>query len=235
MLPKLRVGARDHVSGHPEGATHNTLRTATMAVSSALVGATLALGMVYAGSRAGFGFGDASGMVSPHTDCKQSQGASALVFAHTKAAETLGELSSEEVRAVASWFAERTGAAGARNASPTCVWLAGPSAIELLRPPKATTVAYLDGTGPRPPRFARVTAVGPTGVQEYSVGPLESGRPAPNAHVRPLRKPDEVPYVKRPTEPGADLQLAQSLVNQTLRTMGASLLVSAFGPSLSTI
>jgi len=67
------------------------------------------------------------------------------------------------------------------------------------------------------------------GVEEYRVGPLEHGRPAEGATLERLTKPGDVPFSKRPTEPGADLLLAEPLVNRTLRTLGP-LLLHAFGP-----
>lgn len=149
-----------------------------------------------------------------------------LTFEATRAAETLGELSDEEIRAVAAWVTTKTGAWPYLNESASCKWLAGPSAIELFRPPKSATVAYLDGHGPKPTRYARVTLGGPSGVDEYRVGPLESGKVSAAARMERVTKPGDVSYVKRPTENNED---ASALLKQTIEEIGAELLVKAFG------
>lgn len=158
----------------------------------------------------------------------------ALHFEATRAEETLGELSAGEVTAVARWFAAETGAVGTQNTSKSCKWISGPSGVELLRPPKAATLAYLDGKGPRPPRFARVTMVDEVSVQEYRVGPLEDGRPVAGARAEPLFKKGHVPRTKRPTEPHADADLAGPIINAALRD-AAKPLVESFGPMFQSL
>jgi len=156
-------------------------------------------------------------------------GQSSVVFQASRAEEVLGELTNVEVKAVAEWFVAETGAAPGRNASPACLWLSGPSAVELLRPPKSDTVAYLDGQGPRPSRYARVTSVGPDGVQEYRVGPLENAQVSPEATMSMLTAAGDIPYTKRPTEPHADNELADAVLTRTNLAV-APLLMDAFGP-----
>ncbi|CAD7705112.1 unnamed protein product [Ostreobium quekettii] len=93
--------------------------------------------------------------------------------------------------------------------------------VEVLPPPKQEALAYLDGAGPRPDRFARVAVIRgsatPRDVMEYKVGPLpiaangDSGEgkfervqqnlsPRPDVLVEKLRKDGQIPYSKRPTE-----------------------------------
>lgn len=149
-----------------------------------------------------------------------------LTFEASRAEETLGELTVGEVREVSAWAIEHMGAKPSLNAScPTCRWLAGPSAVELFRPPKSATVAYLDGHGPRPQRFARVTLGGPTGVDEYRVGPIKAGKVASEAVAERLTKPGDIPYVKRPTENDED---SSALMSKTIKEI-ESLVVKAFG------
>lgn len=56
--------------------------------------------------------------------------------------EVLGELTVQEVQAVSTWFMQKTGAAPCRLNASVQTWLAGPSAVELLRPPKKETLSY---------------------------------------------------------------------------------------------
>ena len=142
-----------------------------------------------------------------------------LTFGPTRAEEVLGELTRDEVKAVAEWFVATTGAAAIRNASPDAVWLSGPSAVELLRPAKAEALAYLDGSGPKPARYARVTTVAPAGVQEYKVGPIVDSRPSADATAVPLFTLGDIPHTKRPTENHADSELIEPLVDETIRTL----------------
>eukprot|EP00913_Durusdinium_trenchii_P033497 g31361.t1 len=96
----------------------------------------------------------------------------AVRFFPSRASEVLGELSASEVEAVAGWFMQRTGTQPCRADPSIDQWLTGPSSVELLRPPKAETVAYLDGKGPKPARYARVTVATNSSVVEYKVGPI---------------------------------------------------------------
>mmetsp|Transcript_61826 Transcript_61826/g.109793 ORF Transcript_61826/g.109793 Transcript_61826/m.109793 type:complete len:750 (-) Transcript_61826:290-2539(-) len=152
-----------------------------------------------------------------------------LTFAASKAEAVLGELTAKEIRSTADWFLNRTQGSGVRNGSADCIWLAGPSGVELLRPPKAAVLSYLAGTGHKPPRFARLTAVGPSGVQEFKAGPLIDGSIDANAVLEPLLKKGDVPYSKRPTEPNSDQRLLEPLTNVTLKALGP-LLLRTFGP-----
>lgn len=153
---------------------------------------------------------------------------SGLKFGPSRAEEVLGELNAAEVKTVATWFSTEFGATGMRNASKDCLWIAGPSAVELLIPPKTDSVAYLDGKGPKPPRFARVTAVGPAGVDEYRVGPIEGGKMAARATAKQLTNKGDIPYVKRPTENSADSLIGEGIVNRTFKIM-EPVLVASFG------
>eukprot|EP00931_Biecheleriopsis_adriatica_P088283 TRINITY_DN62642_c0_g1_i1.p1 TRINITY_DN62642_c0_g1~~TRINITY_DN62642_c0_g1_i1.p1 ORF type:complete len:762 (-),score=88.25 TRINITY_DN62642_c0_g1_i1:169-2454(-) len=151
-----------------------------------------------------------------------------LKFHATKAEEVLGELSAQEIQAAASWFLSRRGGSPSRNASEQCLWLAGPSAVELAYPPKSEALAYIEGVGPRPPRQARLVSVGPGGVAEYILGPLVDGRVSEDAVLKEV-KSVRVPYTKRPTEPSADLDLMAGLINSTCVVL-KHLLLEAFGP-----
>lgn len=73
--------------------------------------------------------------------------------------------------------------------------------LDLVPPPKAAALAYLDGSSPAPGRYARAIVVrGSQGdVMEYQVGPLAGG--GANATVVPLRQPGEIPFAKRPGDP----------------------------------
>ncbi|CAE8592128.1 unnamed protein product [Polarella glacialis] len=149
-----------------------------------------------------------------------------LSFGPSKAEEVLGELTPQEVRSAAAWFIAQTGASGVRNSSKDCVWLTGPSAVELYIPSKTEALSYMEGRGPKPSRQARITAVGPQGVQEYRLGPLEDGRVVKDAKLEKVAK---VPLTKRPTEVGADPDLLMPLVNKTFLSL-QTLLLEAFGP-----
>ncbi|CAK9013888.1 Hypothetical protein SCF082_LOCUS12118 [Durusdinium trenchii] len=107
---------------------------------------------------------------------KSSYGeAVAVRFFPSRASEVLGELSASEVEAVAGWFMQRTGTQPCRADPSIDQWLTGPSSVELLRPPKAETVAYLDGKGPKPARYARVTVATNSSVVEYKAQPRPAG------------------------------------------------------------
>lgn len=151
-----------------------------------------------------------------------------LSFQATPAEEVLKDLTSEEIRNLGEWFMNKMGASPIRTESKDCVWLSGPSGLELIRPKKAEVLAYLAGTGPKPARFARLTAVSSGSVQEYKAGPLLDGAPAKDAVLEPLLQVGDVPYTKRPTEPNADLRLIEPLLNETYRSL-APLLIAAFG------
>ena len=139
-------------------------------------------------------------------------------FYSSRASETLGELSLAEVRAVSSWFMAKTGAAGARSEPSVEKWLAGPSAVELLRPPKKATLAYLDGKGPKPARFARVTMATKTAVLEYKVGPLGPAASLDGATIEELVPAGSIPYSKRPGF--EETNFVESLYNKTIEEMG---------------
>jgi len=151
-----------------------------------------------------------------------------ITFGPSKAEEVLGELTTAEFNSAAQWFIAHLKADPVRQASKDSLWLAGPSGLELLFPTKAEVLAYIDGTGPKPPRFARLTAVGPTGIQEYSLGPIVNGAVAENATLQPLDS-GKVPYTKRPTEAEADGRILTGLYNKTMRTLGP-LLLESLGP-----
>uniref|UniRef100_A0A1D1ZP82 Amine oxidase n=1 Tax=Auxenochlorella protothecoides TaxID=3075 RepID=A0A1D1ZP82_AUXPR len=73
--------------------------------------------------------------------------------------------------------------------------------IEPMPPPKAAAVAYLDGHGPEPERFAHVITyrgtASPRDIMEYRVGPL----PVSNTTTTiALRAPGEIPFVKHPVD-----------------------------------
>ena len=153
-------------------------------------------------------------------------------FYSSRASEALGELTVAEVLAVSSWFMAKTGTSGCRSDPSVEKWLAGPSAVELLRPPKAATLAFLDGWGPKPPRFARVTVNTKSAVVEYKVGPLGPSGPLHNASISELVPAGSIAYSKRPGF--EETNFISSIYNQTVEELG-SLLVEAFGkiwPSL---
>lgn len=45
-------------------------------------------------------------------------------------------------KAISSWFMAQTGSAACRHSPNVTSWLAGPSAVELLRPPKVQIMMY---------------------------------------------------------------------------------------------
>lgn len=151
---------------------------------------------------------------------------SPIRFFSSRASEALGELSQAEVKAVSSWFMNKTGAAGCRSDPSIEQWLAGPSAVELLRPKKKEALAYLDGQGPKPARFARVTLATKSTVVEYKVGPLGPEGPLPNATMEVLVPAGSVPYSKRPGF--EETNLLTGIYNKTVEEVG-SLLIEAFG------
>lgn len=151
-----------------------------------------------------------------------------ITFGPSKAEEVLGELTISEFKSAAQWFRTHLNGDAVREANKNSLWLAGPSGLELLFPKKAEVLSYLDGTGPKPPRFARLTTVGPSGIVEYSLGPIVDGAVAKNATLQRLDSGD-VPYTKRPTEAEADGRLLTGLYNKTMQTLGP-LLLEAFGP-----
>ncbi|GMH42873.1 hypothetical protein BSKO_10792 [Bryopsis sp. KO-2023] len=89
--------------------------------------------------------------------------------------------------------------------------------VELFEPSKKEALAYLDGDGPRPQRFAKAIVIRasaePKDVMEYKVGPLpipedkrsrkeikKKGKgPRPGVTVEELLEDGEMPFVKRPT------------------------------------
>lgn len=200
-----------------------------LAAGSALAGAVAAAAATYLGMRAVMGADPITSLLSESGSLPRPWTPGKLRFTESRAEDVLGELKPEEVRSVAEWFITKVGASGVRTSAADCVWLAGSSAVELLHPPKAAAVAFLDGTGPLPARFARVTTVGPDGVQEWRVGPIAGGKPAADATHHLLTSPGDVPYAKRPTEPNADIRVAEPLLNRTILAVGAPLLVRAFG------
>ncbi|GMH38438.1 hypothetical protein BSKO_06322 [Bryopsis sp. KO-2023] len=90
--------------------------------------------------------------------------------------------------------------------------------VEVLKPPKAAALKYLDEEGPKPKRFAKAIvfrpANDPRDIMEYKVGPLplqKSGKrtvgktdanlsPFHGVVVEQLVKDGEIPWAKRPTE-----------------------------------
>mmetsp|Transcript_19298 Transcript_19298/g.35368 ORF Transcript_19298/g.35368 Transcript_19298/m.35368 type:complete len:787 (-) Transcript_19298:190-2550(-) len=153
-----------------------------------------------------------------------------IQFSYSRASEVLGELSVAELQAVSSWFMQKTGTASSQCAADAQIkkkWLSGPSAVELLRPPKSETVAYLDNRGPRPARFARVVVASMKDVIEYQVGPLGSGGvPTAEATIMQLVPSDSIPFAQRPD---TDCNFPDLLWSKVVREVGAHLLVSAFG------
>jgi len=233
MLPAPEKIASGAVAGGLGARSLRRLATAAqspllVALLSAFGGAFVALAVVPYLSGALWTAPAAAPGAAPVGSCAAVK-AHTLSFSQTAAEDALGELSADEVQSVARWFAAEHGAAGTRNSSADCVWLAGPSAVELLIPLKNETVAYIEGRGPRPQRFARVTAVGRGNVEEYKVGPLVDGRVAPGATAEVIRAAGAVPFARRPTETNADNRLSEALLNSTLRGM-APLLTEAFGP-----
>jgi len=150
---------------------------------------------------------------------------STVRFGRSKASEVLGELSVKEVQAISSWFMAQTGSAACRHSPNVTSWLAGPSAVELLRPPKAETLAYLDGKGPKPPRFARVVMVTQSSVMEYKVGPADD---LSKASITELVPKGAIPYSKRPGF--EETSFLTPIYNAAVKEIGVSLLVRAFGP-----
>jgi len=202
------------------------LQLPAVALSSALFGALVAVIAIYAAGDPGR---DKTSELELSAPTRAPRGLG-LKFESSRAEEVMGDLSAIETKAVADWFIAKTGASGVRNGSASCVWLAGPSAVELLRPAKAEALAYLEERGSRPLRFARVSATGPRGVLEYQVGPLLNGKVAANATMQLLTKPGQIPFSKRPTEPAADDRVGTALINRTIKEIGSALLVSTFGP-----
>ena len=183
-------------SGHSP--RHSTLTLALVAAGAALAGGGLSTLARELGGLGGTcaGGGDQAAL-SPRGVGGGGLGDDGITFESTRAAEVLGELSSAEVQAVASYFVEATGISASRSLSgatqasgpvvvgrrkrprgggclpalpsgpppppPLCVclthlrrvarvvaraqtsWIAGPSGVELLAPPKADALAYLDG------------------------------------------------------------------------------------------
>lgn len=150
---------------------------------------------------------------------------STVRFGRSKASEVLGELSVKEVQAISSWFMAQTGSAACRHSPNVTAWLAGPSAVELLRPPKAETLAYLDGKGPKPARFARVVMVTQSSVMEYKVGPVDD---LSKASITELVPKGAIPYSKRPGF--EETSFLNPIYNAAVKEIGVSLLVRAFGP-----
>eukprot|EP00437_Effrenium_voratum_P006675 CAMPEP_0181435656 /NCGR_PEP_ID=MMETSP1110-20121109/20446_1 /TAXON_ID=174948 /ORGANISM="Symbiodinium sp., Strain CCMP421" /LENGTH=784 /DNA_ID=CAMNT_0023559199 /DNA_START=43 /DNA_END=2397 /DNA_ORIENTATION=+ len=192
--------------------------SALLALSSAALGATV---MMSLNAKA----------VQPTTllSCNNRYGhnqSSPIRFYSSRASEALGELSQAEVKAVSSWFMNKTGAAGSRSDPSIEQWLAGPSAVELLRPKKKEALAYLDGQGPKPARFARVTLATKSTVVEYKVGPLGPEGPLPNATMEVLVPAGSIPYSKRPGF--EETNLLTGIYNKTVEEVG-SLLIEAFG------
>lgn len=159
--------------------------------------------------------------MSPYHDRLQSS----VRFFPSRASEVLGELSVKEVQEISAWFMLQTGAAPCRAFENVSTWLAGPSAVELLRPPKAETLAYLDGKGPKPPRFARVTMVTNSSVLEFKVGPVQD---LSKAKISELVPKGAIPYSKRPGF--EETWFVKPIYDAVVTELGASLLVKAFGP-----
>ncbi|CAK9077844.1 unnamed protein product [Durusdinium trenchii] len=119
---------------------------------------------------------------------------------------------------------QRTGTQPCRADPSIDQWLTGPSSVELLRPPKAETVAYLDGKGPKPARYARVTVATNSSVVEYKVGPITDLK---NAQIEVLVPAGAIPYSKRPGF--EETAFLHEIYDATVRRLGAPLLVKAFG------
>eukprot|EP00928_Gymnodinium_smaydae_P031478 TRINITY_DN23089_c0_g1_i1.p1 TRINITY_DN23089_c0_g1~~TRINITY_DN23089_c0_g1_i1.p1 ORF type:complete len:776 (-),score=98.57 TRINITY_DN23089_c0_g1_i1:174-2501(-) len=220
--PARQVELQDFLS---RGTKRSRLRTCllllsglTVVLAAASFGALLALHVQ-------------SRQALPQQSPLEMKGASSdsLSFYPSRASEVLGELSVNEVRKISSWFCKRTGAAPYRSEPSVKKWLAGPSAVELLRPPKSQTLAYLDGKGPKPARYARVVVADEASVIEYKVGPIAlDGNLAENATITPLVPAGSIPYSKRPGML-EDIMLLRPLLNDVVRELG-SLLTKTFGP-----
>lgn len=155
---------------------------------------------------------------------------SALTFAESKAAIALGELSAGEMRAVAEYLVASQGWASRRSQFKEQCWIAGPSGVELMTPPKTAALAYIDGDADAPPRYARVSVVSPgeDATISYRVGPIVEGVVADGATVVELGRLG--PLAKRPTEPGGDADFSQRVLDGAVLEIGAALLVeAAFG------
>lgn len=122
------------------------------------------------------------------------------------AAYVFDELSPKEMVEVARVFCGGIGAALGPDTVKDAMqsFLSGVAAIELLHPGKAEALAFLDGDGPLPKRYARVTVARPrhNDVMEYKVGPITGSRSAPvvGTERAQLLAPGEVPYSKRPPD-----------------------------------
>lgn len=152
------------------------------------------------------------------------------------------DLCPEEMRVVAEYvMAELPGTLPTGfGANLKADFISGASAIELIQPPKAEALRFLDNpSSSPPPRFARVTVVRPTrdppDVMEFRVGPLrgcdvarcsEPWIDADEGEVTPLLPDGQVSLQKRPMDMG-DNSL-DSLIQATLIPI-KDLLVASFG------
>lgn len=151
------------------------------------------------------------------------------------------ELTAHETKAVAAYVVANMPNVRTSmypDGMPDGDYITGTSAIELIPPPKAAALAYIDHeTDERPPRYARVTISrgSKRDVMEYRVGPLhgcdldacelslvEMGSP-----MVPLVAEGSIPFEKRPMDVADVSPLALSaLIFPPLK----DLLLESFGP-----
>ncbi|KAI7844054.1 hypothetical protein COHA_002198 [Chlorella ohadii] len=101
-----------------------------------------------------------------------------------------------------------------------------------LQPKKKEALAWLDGTGPMPARFAKVIVIRgasqPRDVMEYQVGPLCNGQVCNYAGILALTADGQIPYVKRPEDSteynnmDVPINAAATLLKQVFKDMSSS-------------
>jgi len=156
-----------------------------------------------------------------------------------KAERLFGELTAEEIQAVAAFTAsalgcstayQGPGAAGLRGC-----FLSGSEAVVLKVPGKTSALAHLDGAAPAPPRMAQVIVVhGEKPVEEgvgvYSVGPLDGqGGVAKYASVNLI---ESLHFNRRPVDMG-DSSVNGVITQVVLSLRG--LLQASFGDSVASL
>ena len=104
--------------------------------------------------------------------------------------------------------------------------------VEAHMPSKQAALAYLDGTGSKPPRLARVTILrgklGPAkaDIMEYALNldkALQPGAKCTEASftalATPMRRPGEVSFAKRPNLDAAERNIASDLIEVAMSTL----------------
>lgn len=143
------------------------------------------------------------------------------------------ELSAAETRAVAAYVIGempnvKTSMWG--GAGPDGDYITGTSAVELIPPPKAAALAYVDGeSNTPPPRYARVTIArgSKIDVMEYRVGPIVGGKVEKGSPIVPLVEEGTIPFEKRPMDLGDTTPLL--VADQAFPEL-KDLLIESFGP-----